>query len=155
MLKKISGLVTGLVLAVLCTVSSWAAGLEMGVGPPEVEFDVSSDSTTKVDFYIVGFTGNAEVIPIDIPLKVDPMVFHVDATKEPQKITLTFYGDESLGPQVFKGRIGFRSMGEGSIGVQINVKATINHIAKPLIEIEEACHPEVAKSWTPGVARSR
>lgn len=118
-----------------------------GVSPPRVEFDVAADGNTDVEFLVYNFDGNLQVSLEDIPLRVEPMTVPVTAGDEGSKITLTFYGDESLGSQVFEGKIRFLAMSSGNVAVGIKVKATINHIAsgQPLPQPEEEL-PETSET---------
>ena len=125
--KRILALATSLVVLGVST----AEAMGLGISPGKIEFPVYLNGKTHVEFLIFDFSGDLEVILIDIPLEVEPKVIHVDAIDKPQKITLTFYGDESREPQIFKGMIGFRGMTGGNIGIQVNVLATIDHAQKP------------------------
>lgn len=103
-----------------------AAGF--GISPPSVEFDVPANGNTQMEFLVYNFTGDLQVSLEDIPLRVEPEIVPVDVGEEGCKVLLTFYGDESLGSQVFNGKIRFLALTSGNVAIGIKVKATINHI---------------------------
>ncbi len=147
-MKKLIGLLTAVMLVVLCAVPVLAAGL--AISPPSVEFDVPADGSAKVEFVVYDFTGDLEISLEDIPLRVEPTTVPVTAKEEGTKVVLTLYGDESLGSKVYKGKIRFLAMTGGSVAMGIKVRATINHIAsgQPLLEVTspvpEGASPEEA-----------
>lgn len=112
----------------LCAAPALAEG--MGIGPSSVEFDVPADGSATVDFYVFDFTGDIGISLEDIPLTVEPQIVHVTASTDGAPIQLTFYGDESLGSQVFDGKIKFLSMTGGTVATGVKIKATVNHIVQ-------------------------
>ncbi|KKM23201.1 hypothetical protein LCGC14_1617560, partial [marine sediment metagenome] len=109
-----------------------AAGL--AISPPTVEFDVPADGSAEVEFLVYDFTGDLEISLEDIPLRVEPTTVPVTAKEEGTKVVLAFYGDESLGAQVFNGKIRFLALTGGTVAMGIKVRATINHIAAGPLE---------------------
>jgi len=103
-----------------------AAGL--GISPSSVEFDVPADGSTQVEFTITNFSGELQISLEDIPLRVEPTTVPVTASAGGTKIVLTFYGDESLGSEVFNGKIRFLAMTGGSVAMGIKVIATVSHV---------------------------
>lgn len=130
-MKRFIALFTGLILIGLCAAPVFA----IGISPPTVEFDVPADGSATVAFLVYDFTGDLEISLEDIPLTVEPQTVHVTASEEGTPIELTFYGDESLGSQVFNGKIRFLALTGGTVAMGIKVKATVNHIApgQPLL----------------------
>lgn len=110
----------------LCATPALAVG--MGISPPSVEFDVPADGIATVDFYVFDFSGDIQIGLEDIPLMVEPQIVHVTASAEGNPIQLTFYGDESLGSQVFDGKIKFLGMTGGTVATGVKIKATVNHV---------------------------
>ena len=106
--------------------------VSLRVGPPKVEFDVPSSGSTEANFRIYDFSGDVDVELEDIPLSVKPEVVSVQDVQNGTPITLTFYGDESLGSQTFKGIIYFTSK-VGTVGVRVGVRATVNHTVTSVI----------------------
>lgn len=134
-----------------------ALAIGLGISPPAVEFDVPANASTEVVFKVYHFSGDLSISTEGIPLKVEPTTIPVVAEASGMPITLTFYGDEDLGNQTYHGYIKFLGMGEGNVGVQIKVKATVNHVAggEPLPETppEESpaqTTPEESKTPPPG-----
>ena len=126
-MKRFVGLLIALLLVVLCAVPALAAGLS--ISPPSVEFDVPADGSTEVDFLVYDFSGDLEISLEGIPLRVEPTTVPVIAKEEGTRVVLTFYGDESLGSQVFTGKIRFLAMTGGTVAMGIKVRATITQTA--------------------------
>jgi hypothetical protein len=125
--KRVIASFTAITLIFLCALPALAQGL--GISPPSVEFDVPANGKTEVEFLVYDFTGNLEISLEDIPLRVEPTTVPVTAKEEGTTVVLTFYGDESVGSQVFNGKIRFLAMTGGTVAMGIKVKATINHMA--------------------------
>jgi len=125
--KRVIALFIAIALVCLCALPALAQGL--GISPPSVEFDVPADGSTEVEFFVYDFTGNLGISLEDIPLRVEPTTVSVTAKEEGTTVVLTFYGDDSVGSQVFNGKIRFLAMTGGTVAMGIKVKATINHIA--------------------------
>jgi len=126
-MRRVIALFTAITLIALCALPALAQGL--GISPPSVEFDVPAEGSTEVEFLVYDFTGDLEISLEDIPLRVEPTTVSVTAKEEGTKVVLTFYGDDSVGSQVFNGKIRFLAMTGGTVAMGIKVKATINHIA--------------------------
>lgn len=127
-MKKLIGLLTAVILIiVLCAAPVLAAGLS--ISPPTVEFDVPADGSAEVEFLVYDFTGDLEIGLEDIPLTVEPTTVPVTAKEGGTKVVLTFYGDESLGSEIYEGKITFLAMTGGTVAMGIKVRATVNHIA--------------------------
>ncbi len=145
-MKRIIALLTAVTLLVLCAAPVLAAGL--GISPPTVEFDVLANGSTEVEFLVYGFTGDLEISLEDIPLKVEPTLVSVAEEEEGTRIVLVFYGDSSLGSQVYEGKIRFLAKTGGTVAMGIKVRATVNHLSprQPPVEEEEE---EVVESTLP------
>jgi len=137
--KKFIGLLTAVTLMVLWTAPVLAAGLS--ISPPTVEFNVPADGSTEVEFFVYDFTGDLQISLEDIPLRVEPTTVPVTAKEEGTRVVLTFYGDESLGSEIYEGKIRFLAMTGGTVAMGIKVRATVNHIATGQPE-EVASGPE-------------
>jgi len=144
--KGVIVLFTAITLSVLCALPVLAQGL--GISPPSVEFDAPADGSTEVEFLVYDFTGDLEISLEDIPLRVEPTTVSVTAEEQGSEVVLIFYGDESLGSQVFTGKIRFLAMTGDTVAMGIKVKATINHIAagQPL---PETTPPETTPNTPP------
>jgi len=135
-MKKFIAVFVGVALVLLCATPALAAGFSLS--PAEVEFDVPADGSAEVEFLVYDFTGDLVISLEDIPLRVEPQTVHVSASAEGTPVELTFYGDESLGSQVFNGTILFLASSSGNIAFGVGVIATVNHIATGEPPLEEA-----------------
>lgn len=127
-MRKLAASLAAVVLIFLCAGPALAQGL--GISPGTVEFDVPADGSATVEFLVYDFSGDLQISLEDIPLTVEPETVHVTASEDgtPVEVELTFYGDESLGSQVFNGKIRFLALTGGTIATGIKVRATVNHI---------------------------
>ena len=116
------------IVSIIILVASPALAVSLRVGPARVEFDVPANGSTEVTFRIYDFSGDIGVELEDIPLRVEPEVVTVEAAEGGTPITLTFYGDESLGSQTFKGIIYFSPASGGMVSLRVGVRLTVNHI---------------------------
>ncbi|GAI03934.1 unnamed protein product [marine sediment metagenome] len=150
-MKKFIAVFIGVALVLLCAAPVLAAGFSLS--PAEVEFDVPADGSARVEFLVYDFGGDLEVSLENIPLGIEPEKVSVVASEEGTPIELTFYGDEALGPQVFKGKILFLASSGGNIAFGVMVKTTVNHIGagQPLLEVTSPI-PEEAPAPSPGEA---
>ena len=123
------------------TIASPALALSLGVSPTHVELEVTGNDSTVVNVNIHYFDGDVEISLVDIPLRVEPSIIHVEALDEPVVVELTIYGNNSLGSQVYDGYIRFIAVSGGAAtgGVQIIAKVTnmtdvIAMLEEPAIE---------------------
>ncbi|GAI48453.1 unnamed protein product, partial [marine sediment metagenome] len=72
-----------------------------------------------------------------IPLRVEPTTVPVTAKEGGTRVVLTFYGDESLGSEIYEGKIRFLALTGGTVAMGIKVRATVNHIATGEPPLEE------------------
>lgn len=128
--KTILALFLALVLMLLAA-PAYALGL--GISPAEVEVDVPADGSTEINFKVYKFIGDISVELESIPLSVEPQIISVVTEDGGFPVTLTIHGDSSLGNQTYRGYIKFLGIGEGNVGLQIKVVATVNHIAEQKI----------------------
>ena len=126
-------------ITILLIVGSPALAASLGVSPSRVELEVPANGSTTIDLQAHFFTGDIQVSLVDIPLRVEPEVIHVDAESEPEDIQITIHGDESLASQVYTGYIRFLGMSGEMIAIAVQIKATVTHIVEgdPLPEITE------------------
>lgn len=146
-MKKLIGLLTAVTLMVLCSTPVLAAGL--AISPPTVEFDVPANGSSQVEFLVYDFNGDLEISLEDIPLRVEPTTVPVTAKERGTRVVLTFYGDESLGSQIYEGKIRFLAMTGGTVAMGVKVRATVNHIATGETLLEEAPEETVPPEEAP------
>ncbi len=145
-MKKIGMLLVAIAIAVMLSATPVLAA-SMAIGPPSVEFSVPANGSTEVEFYTSDFSGKLNISLENIPLKVEPTTI---AVKDGDKVILTFYGDESLGSQVFDGEIRFLAIIGDSVGMGIKVKAKVT-VEGPSLppKTEEPVSPEPIASPAP------
>ena len=126
-MKRLVALLVALLVAVMLMLMPATPALAFGISPATVEFDVPADGSTTQTFTVYDFTGDVEISLEDIPLRVEPTTVAVAAGDEGTQIELTFYGDETLGSQVYNGYVRFLGMTGGTIATGIKVRAKVNH----------------------------
>lgn len=117
-----------LALAAVLVMATPARAASLGISPPRVELEVPADGSVTVDFQIYYFSGDIQIVVIDIPLKVTPETINVNAIGGPQDIELTIYGDQSLGSRIYTGYIRFIGMGGDAVAVGVQAKARITNL---------------------------
>jgi len=147
--------ILSIVVFLSMTTSVFAAGF--GLSPSKVvEFDVPASGSTIQEFTIYDFNGELEVSLEDIPLRVEPQTIQIDQVgAEGEVIELIFYGDESLGDQVFEGKVRFLPKTTDAIATGIKVKAIVHQVgssqessSQPEQLPEQLAEPEEAVSPT-------
>ena len=144
------------VMVLMLALATPVLAASLGISPSHVEVNVPGDGSATADLQVHYFSGDVKVSLVDIPLRVEPEVLHVDALSEPVDVQLTIYGDESLGSQVYNGYINFRGMTGEAVAIAVQVKAKINHIVagQPLPQetpAEETPPPEAAPAAQGGI----
>ncbi len=127
-MKRFIGILAVMVLVLALASPVLAASL--GVSPSHVEIEIPGDGSATADLQVHYFSGDVQVSLVDIPLRVEPEVLHVDALDEPVDVQLTIYGDESLGSQVYEGFIKFLGMSGETIAIAVQVRAKITNIVE-------------------------
>ena len=123
-MKKLLIIIVAIILALAAVTPALAVSL--GVSPSHVELEVPADGIGLADVQIHYFSGDVEVSLVDIPLRVEPTLLHVD--EDPQDFQITIYGDESLGSQVYEGYIRFLGLSGETVAVAVRIKATITNL---------------------------
>lgn len=119
--------------AVIALLAGWATPAladGFGISPAEVEFEVPADASQKVDFMAYNFSGNLEISLENIPLRVEPTTIPINAPASGVKISLTFYGDESLGSRIYQGKIRFLASTGSMVATGIKVRATVTNMVE-------------------------
>lgn len=127
-MRKFIALFATVILLVGWVTPVLAAGF--GLSPAEVEFQVPADSSKKVEFMAYNFSGDLQVSLENIPLRVEPTTIAVNAPVAGTKISLTFYGDESLGSKIYQGKIRFLASTGSMVATGIKVRATVTNIVE-------------------------
>ena len=148
-MKKLGIILTVIVLTL--AIVSPALAVSLGISPSHVEVSVPGNSSATADLQVHYFSGDVQVSLVDIPLRVEPDILHVDALAEPENVQVTIYGDESLGSQLYDGYIRFLGLSGETVAVAVKIKATITHVVEgqPLPELV----PEI--TTTPAVEENQ
>lgn len=149
-MRRFIALFAAVILLVGCAVPALAAGF--GISPAEVAFEVSADASTRVEFIVYDFTGNLGISLENIPLRVEPTTVPVTASATGTRISLTFYGDKSLGSKIYQGKIRFLAMTGGMVAMGIKVKATVTNLVKgqtPVLATPEESQPAPEEAPAP------
>ena len=139
-MKKLAIILAVIVLAM--AIASPALAASLGISPSSIELEVPGGGSATADMQVHYFSGDVQVSLVDIPLRVEPEMLHVDALAEPEDVRITIYGDESLGSQVYEGFIKFRGMSGEMIAISVQVRANITHIVEGQA-LAEAPEPEL------------
>ena len=141
-LKIFIGILLAIAALLSLTVPLPAASL--GISPSHTELEVPANGSATADFQVYYFSGDLQVSLVDIPLTVEPDIIHIEPSAEPVSISITIYGDEALGSQVYDGYIKFLGMSEGKVAVAVQVKARISNIVEgqPILEVPLETAPE-------------
>jgi len=115
-------------MVLMLALASPVLAASLGVSPSHVEIEIPGDGSATADLQVHYFEGEVGISLVDIPLRVEPEVLHVDALDEPVDVQLTIYGDESLGSQVYNGYIKLVGMTGETVAIAVQVRAKINHI---------------------------
>ncbi len=121
------------VLAVIILLLLPATALASGfsIGPSNIELEVPSDGSVVATFYVTSdFDGELQVSLVDIPLRVEPTTIPITKTDNDREVELTFYGDESLGSQIFNGAVRFLALTGGNVASGIIVDAKITNVVE-------------------------
>ena len=105
----------------------------LGIGPPSFELDVPMDGFNSTTFYITsdGLNGELIVGKENLPFRIEPSRINMTRDDVNVPVELTFYGNETLKPGIYEGKVTFLAMTGGFIAIGIKIKAKINLIGKP------------------------
>ena len=98
------------------------------IGPSSIELDVSIDgsSSTTIYFNSDGVTGELVIGKEDLPFRIEPSRVNMTSGDVNIPVKLTFYGNETLEPGVYEGKVTFIAYTGGFVAVGIKIRATIN-----------------------------
>ncbi|GAI80119.1 unnamed protein product, partial [marine sediment metagenome] len=109
-------------IALMAFMAIPASAASLGISPSKIEVDVPSGGSTPVNFQVHYFSGELHVSLVDIPLEVEPTVFHI--TSSPEDIVVTFR-DNTFDPQEYNGYVRFLSTGNATVGLAVNIAARV------------------------------
>ena len=100
----------------------------LGIGPPSFEMDLQMDGSNSTTFYITsdGLSGQLIVGMEDLPFRVDPPRVNMTRDDVNAPVEITFYGNETLEPGVYEGKLTFLAYTGGFVAMGIKIKVKIN-----------------------------
>jgi len=106
----------------------------LGIGPSSLELDLLIDgsNSTTVYFNSDGVTGELIIGKEDLPFRMEPSRINMTSGDVSVPVELTFYGNETLEPGVYEGKVTFIAYSGGFVAVGIKIRTKIN-----LLELQE------------------
>jgi len=100
----------------------------LGIGPPSFELDLKMDGSNSTTLYITsdGLKGELIVGREGLPFRIEPSRINMTKGDVNAPVKLTFYGNETLKPGVYEGKVTFLAMTGGFVAVGIKIRAKIN-----------------------------
>ena len=95
----------------------------LGIGPSSIELDVSFDgsNSTTVYFDSDGVTGEPIIGREDLPFRIEPSRINMTSGDVSSPVELTFYGNETLEPGVYEGKVTFLAYTGGFVAMGIKI----------------------------------
>ena len=111
----------------------------LGIGPPSFELDLQMDGSNSTTFYITsdGLIGELIVGKENLPFIIEPSTINMTSDDANMPVEITFYGNGTLEPGVYEGKVTFLAMTGGFVAVGIKIRAKINLLGETL-ETQEA-----------------
>jgi len=112
------------------------------MGPQSFELDLHMDGLNSTKVYVTsdGLNGQLIVGKENLPFSIEPSRINISSGDVNVPVELTFYGNETLEPGVYEGKITFLAYTGGFIAYGIKIKAKINllgDVQEEELEIEE------------------
>ncbi len=100
----------------------------LGIGPPSFVIYLHVDGSNSTTFYITsdGLEGQLIVGMENLPFRVDPPRVNMSKDDVNVPVELTFYGNETLEPGVYEGKVTFLAYTGGFVAMGIKIRAKIN-----------------------------
>ncbi len=111
----------------------------LGIGPPSFELDLHMEGSNSTTVYITsdGLIGELIVGKETLPFRIEPSTINMTSDDANMPVKITFYGNETLDPGVYEGKVTFLAMTGGFVAVGIKIRAKINLLGEAL-EVQEA-----------------
>jgi len=111
----------------------------LGIGPSSFELDLLIDgfNSTTIYFNSDGVTGELIIGKEDLPFRMEPSRVNMSSGDVSVPVELTFYGNETLEPGVYEGKVTFIAYTGGFVSVGIKIRTKIN-----LLEATQEFHHE-------------
>lgn len=106
----------------------------LGIGPPSFELNLHMDGSNSTTVYLLsdGLEGRLVIGSENLPFRVEPSRINMTKEDNYRPVELTFYGNKTLEPGVYEGKVTFLAMTGGFVAVGIKIRAKIN-----LLEVQE------------------
>jgi len=110
----------------------------LGIGPPSFELDLQMDGSNSTTFYITsdGLEGQLIIGKENLPFRIEPSRINMTGGDVNAPVELTFYGNETLEPGVYEGKVTFLAYTGGFVAVGIKIRIKINLLGEAQ-EIQE------------------
>ena len=112
----------------------------LGIGPPSFELDLHRGGSNSTKVYITsdGLTGELVVGKESLPFRVEPATINITSDDTNKPVEITFYGNKTLEPDVYEGKVTFLAYTGGFVAVGIKIRAKINLLEEVAKTQEEA-----------------
>ena len=124
----------------------------LGIGPPSFELDLQIDGSNSTMVYLLsdGLEGELIIGSENLPFRVEPSKINMSKEDYYRPVELTFYGNETLEPGVYEGKVTFIAYTGGFVTVGIKIRAKINLLdeaqeiqeEKPVMSVEKESERE-------------
>lgn len=111
----------------------------LGIGPPSFEFDLQIGGTNTTNVYITsdGLDGQLIVGKENLPFIIEPSLINMTKDDVNVPVEITFYGNETLEPGIYEGKITFLAMTGGFVAYGIKIRVKINLLNETRVEESE------------------
>ena len=105
----------------------------LGIGPSSFELDLQMDGSNSTTVYITsdGLIGELIVGKENLPFIIEPSTINMTSDDANMPVEITFYGNDTLAPGVYEGKVTFLAMTGGFVAVGIKIRVKINLIGEP------------------------
>jgi len=116
----------------------------LGIGPSLIELDliIKGSNSTTIYFRSDGVEGELVIGKENLPFRIEPSSVNMSKDDNYRAVELTFYGNETLEPGVYEGKVTFVAQTGGFVAVGIKIRARINLLGEAQ-EIQEE-EPELS-----------
>ena len=111
----------------------------LGIGPPSFELNLQMDGSNSTTVYLLsdGLEGELIIGRENLPFRIEPSKINMSKEDYYRPVELTFYGNETLEPRVYEGKVTFIAYTGGFVAVGIKIRAKINLLAEAQVQEEE------------------
>jgi len=120
-MKRIIGVIL-ITIVLMLGITATVSAASLGISPSHIEVEVPSGGNTPVEFQVHYFSGELSVVLVDIPLEIEPTVFHISSS--PTDIIVNFHSS-TIEPQEYNGYVKFLSTGNNTVSMAVNIVAKV------------------------------